>query len=298
MTNEYNPSILALQETMFDNAKYLDKLNGSKYEWHLKPGPVKIRNGVALAIDKNIPHNEITLKTDLQAIACRTIGNKGITYVSVYIPPRKTKPKDLKVKMQKLIDQIPKPFLIMGDFNAHNKEWGSYKNDRWGDAIKDIIKTNNLKIMNNGSSTKTSIAYACLSAVDLTLASEDFKSNLEWSTDIDNRGSDHFPILLNDPHKEKNRTTKKNWILKKADWNLFQSLLINKLPTEREFDMEDITKAILEAANDSIPKTRGIKFTKKVPWWNDDVAKYVNKRRKALRKLKSYKNNDSNKRML
>lgn len=137
ITNEYNPKILALQETMFDDTKYYDKLNGSRYKWYLKPGPVKIRNGVAIAIDKNIPHSEIKLQTDLQAIACRTMGKNATTYVSIYIPPRKITPTNLKIKLQDLINQLPKPFLLMGDFNAHRTDWGSFKNDRWGNTMLD-----------------------------------------------------------------------------------------------------------------------------------------------------------------
>lgn len=295
ITNEYNPKIIALQETMFDDTKYYDKLNGSKYKWYLKPGPVKIRNGVAIAIDKNIPHSEIDLKTDLQAIACRTTGENATTYVSIYIPPRKMTPKNLKSKLQDLIDQLPKPFILMGDFNAHRINWGSFKDDRWGNTMLEIINDNNLTLMNTGSSTKISITYSCLSAVDLTIVSNDIKQKLNWSVDIDNRGSDHFPIILRHNIKEPIRKKKPNWILQKADWDLFQLLLINKLPIERKFKIEEITTAITEAANKSIPKTKGTLKKRKPPWWNNKIEKVVNKRRKALKKLLKHKHNDNRK---
>ena len=88
MSNEIKPKIIALQETLFDNSKYIDKLNNRRYKWYLRAGNNVTKNGVAIAIDRTIPHIPIPLNTKMQAIACRTIGKKATTYVSIYIPPR------------------------------------------------------------------------------------------------------------------------------------------------------------------------------------------------------------------
>lgn len=298
ITNEYNPKIIALQETMFDNSKYYDKLNGSKYKWYIKPGPVKIRNGVAIAIDKNTPHKELKLTTDLQAIACRTVGNKATTYVSIYIPPGKLTPTELTLKLQDLIDQIPKPFLLMGDFNAHSTAWGSYKDDRHGKAILKLTEKNDLKILNNGNSTKVSNNFTCLSAIDLTLASIDFNMNLQWTVDIDSRGSDHFPIIMSDPLTTTKNECKPQWMLKKANWEKFQNSLIISLPIEEDHNMDRITTAIYEAALDSIPRTNNKKKHNTVPWWNPEVEKHISDRRAALKELKKHKANDDTKQKL
>lgn len=95
MVNQLNPKILALQETLFDDTKYVDKLDQQRYKWYILPGANASKNGVALAIDKNTPHKQIKLKTKLQAIACRTLGKSKMTYVSIYIPPRKITPAKL-----------------------------------------------------------------------------------------------------------------------------------------------------------------------------------------------------------
>lgn len=265
MTNELKPRVLALQETMFDDSKYVEKLNGSKYKWYIKPGPNKVKNGVAIAIDKAIPHKEIQLQTELQAVACRTEGSNATTYVSIYIPPQKMKPSEVLQMMQELTDQLPKPFLLMGDFNAHSTEWGSYMTDSWGRAISKLIATNDLELLNNGDSTRISNSKSCLSALDLTIASSKSKLNLTWSVDTDNRGSDHLPIILRNHLQNSNIECKPSWILKEADWEKFQRHLILSLPIERDHDTEKITTAIYEAALDSIPRTTSHPHHKKVP---------------------------------
>lgn len=295
ISNEYEPDILALQETMFDEKKYVHRMDHSKYDWYLKAwNQNSARNGVALAINKNIPHTEVTLNTDLQAIACRTNDGNPITYVSIYIPPRKITAKQTKRKLRALIMQLPKPFILLGDFNAHLTEWGSFKDDRWGRAILELINENNMKILNNGSSTKISKNHTSMSAPDLTLVSDDYISDLTWETDIDSRGSDHFPILMKMGQKPQDCKHKPRWKLDKADWKQFRTELITKLPIEEEHDINRITKAIHDAACNNIPMTRGNARKRKVPWWNKEVEASIKNRRKALWKLRRHRNRNTN----
>lgn len=292
ISSEYNPSIIALQETMFDEKKYLHRMDQSKYDWHLKAWDQNSsKNGVALAINKNIPHTEIKLNTNLQALACRTNDGSPTTYVSIYIPPRKMTAKNTKIKLQDLINQLPKPFILLGDINAHHTEWGSFKDDRWGKAILELINENNLKLLNNGSSTKISKNQTSMSAPDLTLASNDFINELTWETDIDTRGSDHFPILMKTDNNSQHKKQKPKWKLDEANWKQFQNDIITKLPIEEEHDINKITNAVYEAASNNIPKTKGIMKKRKVPWWNKEVKTSISNRRKALRKLRACKHN-------
>lgn len=296
--NNYNPKLIALQETLFNDEKYRAKLNGRKYKWYLKAGNSnKARNGVALAMAKSTPHQEIKLKTDLQAVACQTLGLPKITYVSIYIPPRKLTPKETNRKLQKLINEIPKPFILMGDFNAHHTEWGSYKIDRWGDKLLEFIRENNLIILNNGSYTKYTKNYESKSAIDLTICSWELAEKFHWEVDNDNRGSDHFPILIS--NSDNNETIdegfKPNWQHDKADWEQFRALTSKYTKELVEPNLEELTNIIIKAANQTIPKTSAPKQGRKVPWWSDEVAKSIKARKKVLRKLHKMHPNDPNK---
>ena len=63
----------------------------------------------------------------MQAVAISATLHKTITVCSVYIPTNE-EPKELE--LNKLIEQLPRPFVIMGDFNSHNEIWGSKKTDK------------------------------------------------------------------------------------------------------------------------------------------------------------------------
>ena len=80
-------------------------------------------DGSSIGISNNIFHSQINLKTNLQAVAVRLSLRKTITLCSIYIPPTfQLQPLDLTK-----IEQLPAPFMIMGDFNAHNPLCGSEK---------------------------------------------------------------------------------------------------------------------------------------------------------------------------
>ena len=79
--------------------------------------------GVSILVNKNIPQSIVTLNTNLQAVAVKVTAHKTITLCSVYLPPRNHfnfNPKDL----QSVIDPLPSPFILMGDFNGHHTLWG------------------------------------------------------------------------------------------------------------------------------------------------------------------------------
>lgn len=293
LCNEIEPKILALQETLFDNTKYVDKLDNRRYRWYLQPGANLSKNGVAIAIDKATPHKLIPINTKLQAVACRTIGKKAMTYVSIYIPPRKMTPKEIKQELLSLIKQLPKPFMLMGDLNAHSTNWGSFKTDRWGKAIQEVINELDLYLMNDGKSTKTSKNTTCMSAIDLTITSSQINS-LRWDVDSDCRSSDHFPIIITENAQAKPSNHKPNWVHRRANWENFQSILKLEITPNDSNTIESITKKIHEAAIASIPRTKE-PIHGKVPWWNKQVEQCIKERRTALRKVKEYKHDDKTK---
>ena len=74
----------------------------------------------------------------MQAVAISATLHKTITVCSVYIPPNE-EPKDLE--LNNLIEQLPRPFIIMGDFNSHNEIWGSKKTDKKGKSHRIFIES-------------------------------------------------------------------------------------------------------------------------------------------------------------
>ncbi|ELT93971.1 hypothetical protein CAPTEDRAFT_226222 [Capitella teleta] len=74
--------------------------------------------GAAVLIKKDTPHQHIPLTTNLQAVAVRVTLHRLLTVCSIYLPPGRSH-GDL-VELDRLVQQLPPPLLLLGDFNAHN----------------------------------------------------------------------------------------------------------------------------------------------------------------------------------
>ena len=101
-------------------------------------------------VKSSFPHSQFDLNTNLQAVAVNVTLSKKVTICSMYLPPSDTLSKDSLVNLK---DQLPHPFMLVGDFNGHSKVWGcSDTNDR-GEIIEDVIAENDLCLLNEKQPT-------------------------------------------------------------------------------------------------------------------------------------------------
>ena len=98
--------------------------------------------------------------------------------------------------IRELMDQLPTPIIMMGDFNAHNTVWGGDKTSARGKLIEKIIDDYNLLCLNNKEETYYRTHDGSKSTIDLTLVNNTLAPSLTWRKEYDLRGSDHFPIIL------------------------------------------------------------------------------------------------------
>ena len=132
--------------------------------------------------DYFIPHQEITLRTSLQAVAVRATCFKTVTVCSIYLPPSL---KWRKADIEDLFTQLPPPVLLLGDFNAHNTSWGCNNTDSKGKVIEDFLLQSNLSILNNGSSTYLHPGTGSTSAIDISICQPSLFLDLSWSAHED-----------------------------------------------------------------------------------------------------------------
>ena len=76
--------------------------------------------GVSILIRKDIPQYQININTEIQVIVVKTTLQKRTT---IHIPPNET-------KLNKLIEQISEPHLLLSDLNSHNNIWGWQKTNK------------------------------------------------------------------------------------------------------------------------------------------------------------------------
>ena len=125
--------MVCLQETQL---KADTNIAFKHYSVYHRPGDESggtVHGGAAILVKSSIPHQEITLRTSLQAVAIRAVCFKTVTICSIYLPPSL---KWRKADIEDLFTQLPPPVLILGDFNAHSTSWGCTNTDSKGKQNK------------------------------------------------------------------------------------------------------------------------------------------------------------------
>ena len=191
--------------------------------------------GSSIIIKKGIPHEILSLNTSLQAVAVLVTLHRTITICSIHIPPR----SGVKLEeIDNLVSQLPSPYLLMGDFNAHGTLWGNPTNNTLGDTIENLIENNDLCLLNDNSPTYLHPETGTFSALDLSLCSPGLFMDLDWTVHNDQCGSDHFPIFIS-INKPKPQDTVPEWKLSKANWSEFERLAIELIQKDRFKNKKD-----------------------------------------------------------
>ena len=93
--------------------------------------------------------------------------------------------------------EMSNKMIICGDFNAHNRIWGSRSTDKNGEIIEEFMEDNSLVCLNDGNPTRIDIARGGMSCLDITIVSASLAGKCIWSVSKNNIGSDHFPVTCN-----------------------------------------------------------------------------------------------------
>jgi len=278
------PAVIALQET---HLKPGSKFRIRGYKAHamtVKPKEGgRAHGGVSFFIRDNLQFTPINLNTNLQAVAVRMKSPFPVTLCCIYLPNGKWSGNSL----ESLIDNLPAPFIIFGDFNSHNTLWGSTRTDTNGAALEQVIFNRDISVINDGRYTHFSIANGSHSAIDLTIATPSLVERLTWAPLNDLYSSDHYPIRVEINVKKSQFCFPGGWNTKRADWTMFQSALVTPSFTGNvEIDTQAITSSILHAAKATIPYRKPKTVKHGVPWWNTECETARKNRKQAYRRFK------------
>ena len=282
LIHTHNPQIICLQETKLSNTYDINKY---KSYHHINNNNLIAAGGSSIFVRSNLLQRHIPLTTDLQAVAVRITSHQPVTICSIYLPPGVI--PTLK-QLTDLQDQLPKPLLIVGDFNAHSPLWCSGDTtDRRGKLIEDLLTKSDTFLLNNEDSpTYQNPKDLKLSSLDLSLCTPSLAPSLNWSALEDTHGSDHFPILL-----ESNIPTKSppplQYNFKKANWTNHSEeckTRLNQNITDKT--AEHFSEELLDISDRNIPKLSTLPRKNK-SWFNDDCSRAVAHKRAMLRRAKS-----------
>ena len=280
---EYNLSAMCIQETKLgDHTPNL----GFDYSFYRSPPLIGVRaqGGTGIVVRKSVNHRVVHLNSVLQASAIQIFTDKWVTICSLYLDPSLENrlqdvqgcPRQLELNdLQSLIDQLPQPFILMGDFNAKHNLWGESCCDRWGLIIEQLLDLNDVTLMNDGSPTRHDVFHNTDSAIDLTICSSSLRLDYQWAVDQNDHGSDHWPIHLKYVKNIPSPCLPK-WKVGEADWGLFnKSTEINRGVNDFQSSTaayEYLVSILICGAMLSIPQTSGKPRRPVVPWWNDACA--------------------------
>ena len=126
IAQKYNAPVICLQETNLKD----DQMTLKGYVAYHKSGTIddmdRAHGGVLIFIKSNLPQSFVDVTLPLEAIVVKVILHTTITFCNFYIPPSTA----LHLcDLANIEDQLPKPFVIVWDFNSHNYSWGGNKND-------------------------------------------------------------------------------------------------------------------------------------------------------------------------
>ena len=240
---------------------------------------------MGIFVKKNISSYKIDLQTPLQAVAVSIKCHVRVTVCSLYLPPG----DDIQLdQLQALMDQLPKPFMILGDMNAHHPMWHDPRpTDPRGETIVNFIERNDIALLDKNKMTSIWKVDKTFSHIDLSICSSELLPWFHWDVYEEPLNSDHFPILIKSGI-QRNVGGTARWIMNQAKWDVY------KANTENEKDIEEFSsvdeaanffeKHIKEAATKSIPRSKGTRRRKSPPWWNQKCRAAICKRKAAFRR--------------
>ncbi|WP_306341496.1 endonuclease/exonuclease/phosphatase family protein [Solemya elarraichensis gill symbiont] len=183
LVQKYSPRILCLQESNMDNTKGYSLPSYTSFH----------QGSVSLLIHNSVPFSAVPLKSDIPAIALQVTLHKVFTVCSIYLSPNQNY---TSADLIKLLDQLPSPCLLLGDFNGHDPLWGSPAPNARGSQVYQFIDSANYCLLNLPQPTFLSSSHGTFSHLDLSLAHPSLFLDLTWKVLPDLHGSDHFPILI------------------------------------------------------------------------------------------------------
>ena len=302
---ENNYCILALQSLNTEPGK-LPKLNNYFFPplFTISKNNGKVQTALYIRDDlefyKISPFQNLENSEDHFGTSASVKINKNtiLNVISVYYPNGTNNDNTDWIKSTILSE---KKWIILGDFNEHDPLWDSSCSKTSSKRFLENITDSKLALLNDGRITRIpDVSSHRPSAIDISLASPDLAMNIDWSTEDDNLGSDHLPVILkfNSVNTEncfdkEDIITKFNYKL--ANWDLFCSkLMIYNIEHIKHDDVDvfydNITKAIITAASESIPISKRKKKGKYAGniWWTEDCKiSVLNKKEKFKLWLKN-----------
>ncbi|GBN80570.1 hypothetical protein AVEN_108220-1 [Araneus ventricosus] len=280
LVNSFHPVCVALQETFLKPNAHL-KLRG--YNCVRKDNDTGTSSGGVCLLTSNLfPSTTLNLHTSLQAVAVQVHIKTLVTVCYIYLPPNDAiSQNDLNF----FVDQLPAPFILLGDFNGHSTLWGSESTNSRGRQIEQFISDNFLCLLNNDEKTYFHEPTRTFHTLDLAICSPELLPLLKFSIEGDLQNSDHFPLIISPADNSSVTQSPPTYVFQRADWAAFTRLASITEAMISSCNISDavqnVIDCIIRAAYASIPKRSPFPRKYRRPWWNDACRDACREQRKC-----------------
>ncbi|GBL94579.1 putative RNA-directed DNA polymerase from transposon X-element [Araneus ventricosus] len=191
------------------------------------------------------------------------------------------------------MNQLPEPFILIGDFNGHRTLWGNNDTNSRGRQIEQLISDHCLCLLNKDQTTYFHEPSRTFHSLDLAICSPSLYPLLSFDVGSDLCGSDHFPLLLSYAENSVCVTERpRSYIFQRADWSKFSELAEITDTMVQTASINDavqiVTESILRAADASIPKSSSRPRRLRRPWWNDACRDAYKRQKKLWDRFRRY----------
>ena len=135
LLNQYTPMCVCLQETQIRE----NERNNAPSQYNIyTSGPTYYHGqerGSAILTHETVHATQINLETTLQAVAVKIkTKKKDYTICSLYLPNRRSDSENQVTydQLENLLNQLPTPFLLLGDMNAWSTDWNNTRTNETG----------------------------------------------------------------------------------------------------------------------------------------------------------------------
>ena len=90
-----------------------------------------------------------------------------------------------------MIQQLPAPFVLVGDLNAHSPLWGDVRQDSRGQTVEKLLNDYNLPLSNTGEPTYRHHSHNSFSVPDVSICDPSLALEFDWLTHNDLWGHAH-----------------------------------------------------------------------------------------------------------
>lgn len=264
--NDIDPLCICIQETNFKN-NYCAKLKNYIHFFKNRSNSSIASGGVATYVKSHTLPKEVDIISPLEVIAIRIEYPLAITICNVYLPNSCPLSEN---DLNNLKNQLPTPFVLLGDFNSHHFYWGSDHCDLRGKIISDWLDVDeNMILLNTNQPTHFNNSNGHTSSIDLAFASRSISTYFDWYALDDLYDSDHYPIMitLKIDLSPENQNAPQHFKYQMAEWPNFRSdieIKINQLSrvtpeslTRINDLVDEFNQILLGSAEKHIPKTTG-----------------------------------------